>query len=104
VASHTIDTHYRFNMDNNWYIEPHVRYYQQQAAEFYRYSLVDGEAPEFVSADYRLGDLTATTFGAKVGFMLNGHANSVRLELYQQSGDESPSDVDAVIFQYNYSF
>jgi len=105
VASHTIDTHYRFNMDNNWYIEPHVRYYQQQAAEFYRYSLSNAEAiPEFVSADYRLGDLTATTFGAKVGFMLNGHANSVRLELYQQSGDESPSDVDAVIFQYNYSF
>lgn len=105
VASHTIDSHYRFNMSDNWYIEPHVRYYQQQEAEFYRYSLSNAEVtPEFVTADYRLGDMTATTIGAKVGFMAGGYANSVRLEMYQQSGDETPSDVDAIIFQYNIRF
>ncbi|MFT5592490.1 MAG: hypothetical protein ACI8SR_000849 [Oceanicoccus sp.] len=105
VASHTIDSHYRFNMSDNWYIEPHVRYYQQQEAEFYRYSLSNAEVtPEFVTADYRLGDMTATTIGAKVGFMAGGYANSVRLEMYQQSGDETPSNVDAIIFQYNIQF
>ena len=105
VASHTIDSHYRFNMDGGWYIEPHVRYYQQQEAEFYRYSISNTETiPQYISADYRLGDMTATTFGAKIGFMVNGHANSVRLEMYQQSGDNSPSDMDALIFQYNYQF
>ena len=36
--------------------------------------------------------------------MAGGYANSVRLEMYQQSGDESPSDVDALILQYNISF
>ncbi|GAA6134493.1 DUF3570 domain-containing protein [Oceaniserpentilla sp. 4NH20-0058] len=105
VSSHTIDTHYRFNMESNWYIEPHVRYYQQQAAEFYRYSLSNTEVvPEFVSADYRLGDMTAITVGAKLGFKVAGHANSVRLEFYQQSGDETPSEVDSLILQYNYQF
>ena len=105
VVSHTIDSHYRFNMSDNWYIEPHVRYYQQQEAEFYRYSLSNAEVtPEFVTADYRLGDMTATTIGAKVGFMAGGYANSVRLEMYQQSGDETPTDVDAIIFQYNIQF
>jgi len=92
-------------MDGGWYIEPHVRYYQQQEAEFYRYSISNTETiPQYISADYRLGDMTATTFGAKIGFMVNGHANSVRLEMYQQSGDNSPSDMDALIFQYNYQF
>jgi hypothetical protein len=105
VVSHTIDTHYRFNMSDNFYIEPHVRYYQQQEAEFYRYSISNTETtPEFITADYRLGDMTATTLGAKVGFMAGGYANSVRLDMYQQSGDESPSDVDALILQYNISF
>lgn len=105
VVSHTIDTHYRFNLSNNWYVEPHVRYYQQQAAEFYRYSITNTEAvPEYLSADYRLGDLTATTIGAKLGFMVGEHKNSVRLEMYQQSGDESPADMDALILQYNVSF
>lgn len=105
VVSHTIDSHYRFNLSNNWYVEPHVRYYQQQAAEFYRYSITQGEpVPEYLSADYRLGDLTATTLGAKLGFMVGEHKNSVRLEMYQQSGDESPADMDALILQYNISF
>lgn len=108
VVSHTIDTHYRFNMNEGLYIEPHVRYYQQQEAEFYRYSVTNTEvnsgAFEYLTADYRLGDMTATTIGAKVGFMAGGYANSVRLEMYQQSGDESPSDVDAIILQYNISF
>ncbi|MGR6872967.1 DUF3570 domain-containing protein [Pseudomonas sp. HK3] len=107
VVSHTIDTHYRFNMSDSWYIEPHVRYYQQSEADFYRYSISTAEQAsnlEYITADYRLGDMTATTIGAKVGFMAGGYGNSVRLEMYQQSGDESPSDVDALILQYNIRF
>jgi hypothetical protein len=105
VVSHTVDTHYRFNMSDSWYIEPHVRYYQQQEAEFYRYRLINTDVtPEYMTADYRLGNMTATTIGAKVGFMAGGYANSVRLEMYQQSGDESPADLDALILQYNIRF
>lgn len=105
VNSHTIDSHYRFNMASNWYLEPHVRYYKQKEAEFYRYRLLNTETiPKFVTADYRLGEMKATTIGIKIGFMLAGYANSVRLEMYQQSGDESPSDVDAIIAQYSMRF
>lgn len=108
VVSHTIDTHYRFNISPSFYLEPHVRYYDQQAAEFYRYNITNIEAqnlPENLSADYRLGNLTAITAGIKLGFLTpNGSPNSVRLEYYQQSGDNSPSDVDAMILQYNYRF
>jgi len=50
------------------YLQPHVRYYNQTAAKFYRHSLVAGEAlPEFVSGDYRVGSLEAVTGGSSTG-------------------------------------
>ena len=123
VVSHTLDFRYRFNLTNNQYIEPHVRYYSQQAAEFYRHSITESEANtqsygDYLSADYRLGDMIGTTLGLKWGFVTpGGHKSSVRLEYYQQTGDSNPDDaigiqqsqnlypdVDAYIFQYNYEF
>lgn len=115
VASHTLDFHYRHNMNDGFYVEPHVRYYSQDAAEFYYTSLNSAEAlPEFATADYRLGGMTATTLGIKVGFLTpDGNESSVRLEYYQQAADTNPKDVngvetqlgiDAVILQYNYRF
>lgn len=123
VVSHTLDFRYRFNLTNNQYIEPHVRYYSQQAAEFYRHSITESEADtqsygNYLSADYRLGDMIGTTLGLKWGFVTpGGHKSSVRLEYYQQTGDSNPDDaigiqqsqnlypdVDAYIFQYNYEF
>jgi len=123
VVSHTIDMRYRWNMSGTQYLEPHVRYYSQQAAEFYRHSITETEANsqsygEYLSADYRLGDMVGTTLGIKWGFVTSGgHKSSVRLEYYKQTGDSSPSDaigiqktqdlypdVDAFIFQYNYEF
>lgn len=106
VASHTIDTHYRFNLADNFYVEPHIRYYQQQEAEFYRYSITNAEVASItnITADYRLGNLTAQTIGAKLGFMAWDQKNSIRLEMYQQSGDEDPADLNALILQYTISF
>jgi len=106
ITSHTFDVRYRFNMASANYWEPHVRYYQQGEADFYRYSLSENEAlPAEVSADYRLADMTATTVGLKYGFTTpGGNQNSIRAELYQQSGDNDASSVDAFILQYNYKF
>ncbi|EAT10997.1 DUF3570 domain-containing protein [Bermanella marisrubri] len=106
ITSHTFDVRYRFNMTSANYWEPHVRYYQQGEADFYRYSLSENEAlPAEVSADYRLADMTATTVGLKYGFTTpGGNQNSIRAELYQQSGDNDASSVDAFILQYNYKF
>jgi len=121
VASSTIDMHYRFNL-KSWYLEPHVRYYRQQAADFYHTSITTTQATLLetsggdLTADYRLGDMAATTIGLKLGFLTpSGNKSSIRLEYYNQVGTASDiygvqssqdlvPDVDAVIMQYNYSF
>jgi len=119
IDSHTIDSRLRFNLSNGSYIQPHFRYYQQSAAEFYQPFLLDGEPlPQFASADYRLGEMTAYTLGLKYGMTLdNGNELGFRLEYYQQdpknSGFSEPGvlqeqdlypSVKAVIAQVSYSF
>ena len=119
VDSETVDVTYRWKLDNGYYLQPHYRYYQQSAADFYRYFLLDSEAiPQEVTADYRLGEMDAQTFGIKFGKTDRyGNDWSVRIEQYVQSGDGSPAaaigqlqnqnlfpDVEATIFQVNYSF
>jgi len=119
IDSHTVDVRYRWPIGSNGYLEPHFRYYMQSAADFYSLSLVDGEAlPEFVSADFRLGEFDAITLGAKYGWKTsNGNDMNVRLEFYQQSSsiagnqlignqvnqDNAP-DLNAIIFQFGYGF
>jgi hypothetical protein len=119
VDSNTFDFAYRFRLGEHYYIQPHLRYYQQSAADFYEYFLVDGASlPDEVTADYRLGEMDATTAGFKFGRDIDGrHSWSVRLEQYVQTGEGSPSeafgqlaqqdlypDVEATIVQFNYSF
>jgi len=118
IDSHTLDLKYRKNLGKERYLEPHLRLYQQSETDFYQHSLVSGNNPEFASADYRLGDFTATTLGLKYGMKFkNGNDFSIRGEYYLQTGDSSPSDaigvqrnqdlypdVDAIILQLNYSF
>ncbi len=117
IHSHTLDTHYRFNLSASFYLEPHLRFYQQQQADFYRHSITNSEiVPNFLSADYRLANMQANTIGVKLGFLTpSGHKSSVRFEYYQQTGNSHPSNalpnqknidlyptVEAYIFQYNY--
>lgn len=119
IDSHTFDFTYRYKIGSGYFFEPHLRFYEQTAAEFYRYFLLDSEAvPVFVSADYRLGDLDSMTVGFKFGRGIsNNQAWSARFEYYLQSGESSPSeaigqltqqdlfpDVEAYIVQFNYSF
>jgi opacity protein-like surface antigen len=118
IDSHTFVLRYRWPLGNA-YIEPHVRYYTQSEADFYRTSLVDGDPlPAHASADYRLGNFDAVTLGLKYGFTTRrGQRFSVRLESYQQRGSipdgqlfgnqvglvEYP-DLDALIVQFSYHF
>ncbi|WP_133471660.1 DUF3570 domain-containing protein [Paraglaciecola marina] len=119
INSHTIDSRLRFNLSDTSYIQPHFRYYQQEAAEFYTPFLNSGDSlPTYASSDYRLGEMTAVTLGLKYGQILsNGHEWGVRLEYYQQSPKNSGFDapgtlqnedlypsVKAVIAQLSYSF
>lgn len=119
IDSHTVDLHLRLPIGDTRYLEPHLRFYTQTAAEFYGISLVDGAPlPEYASADYRLGDFDAVTAGLKFGWQTSGGNDmSLRLEYYGQSGNVAKSDLiggqadreaypdmDAVILQYSYHF
>jgi len=119
IDSHTIDVRLRWPVGGDKYLEPHLRFYTQTAAEFYQLSLIDGDPlPEYASADYRLGDFDAITLGMKYGWKTGGGNDmNVRLELYRQSGNVSTSqlignqvgrdnypDLNAIIFQFGYKF
>ena len=119
IDSHTIDVRYRWPISDHHYIEPHLRWYSQSDAEFYRLSLVDGAAlPAFASSDYRLGEFDAITAGIKFGWKTRSENDlSVRIEWYQQMGavpsgqlignqalrDNYP-DLNALIVQFGYRF
>ena len=119
LSSHTADVKWRFAISDSWYLEPQFRYYQQAAAEFYvPFILQTEDMPQFASADYRIGKMTAYTLGAKFGTTLAaGNELSFRIALYQQTpqnnGDASPGvlknvelyeKVNAVMAQISYSF
>jgi hypothetical protein len=119
INSHTIDMNYRWNFAEKMYLQPHVRWYTQTEADFYRHNLVDGEVmPQEVSADYRLAEFDAITVGAKFGYLFTpDNELNFRVENYQQTGNVSSKDLvgiqsnydaypdlDAMIFQIGYSF
>ncbi len=119
IDSHTVDLRLRWPFGGDSYLEPHLRFYTQSAADFYRLSLTDGDPlPEYTSADHRLGDFDAITAGLKYGWKTSGGNDmNVRLELYTQSGDVPSSqlignqvgrdnypDLQAIIFQFGYQF
>jgi hypothetical protein len=119
VDSHTLETRLRLPLGGSSYLEPHVRYYQQTAASFYRYSLPDAAPlPEFASADARLADMSAFTVGLKYGHVTaGGNEWNARLEFYRQTakaphevlignqlGNAQMPDFNAVILQFGYHF
>jgi hypothetical protein len=118
VRSHTAELRLRYGIGAG-YLEPHVRYYRQTAADFYQRYLLQGAAlPDYASADYRLGSFTGKTVGLEYGRTLaSGHKFTVRGEYYWQTGEGHPADapaglsgydlfptVDAMIVQVGYSF
>ncbi len=119
IDSHTIDLRYRWPIGDRSYLEPHLRFYTQTEADFYRLSLDDSVAlPAFASSDYRMGNFDGTTVGLKYGWKTrNDNEMSVRVEWYMQSGtvpadqvignqagrDNYP-DLNALIAQFSYRF
>jgi hypothetical protein len=119
IHSHTVDARWRQPIGDSWYVQPHLRYYTQSAAEFYRPYLRNGDPlPDHATADYRLGEMDGTTLGLKVGRPYeNDREWSVRVEYYKQSGRAPPGatfgslegldlfpTVDALISQVEFRF
>jgi hypothetical protein len=119
IRSQTAELRYRWNISDRSYLEPHLRWYTQTAADFYRTVLFAGDPlPQFASADFRLAENQAYTAGFKFGRRSDRGEFSVRLEYYHQKGDPSPGaavgdlagfpelvpPLDAVIAQFGYKF
>jgi len=119
IDSHTVDLRFRWPLGSSKYLEPHLRFYTQTEAEFYKLSLDGGAAlPTYASSDYRLGNFDAITAGFKYGWKTRNESDmSVRVELYQQSGSipagqiignqagrDNYPDLNALIVQFSYRF
>ena len=119
VDSHTLELRYRWSFGGERYLQPHLRFYQQTAAEFYRTVLFDGAPlPAYATADHRLGEFDGLTVGLKYGqATARGGEWSARIEYYTQTGNASPGsavgalanfdlypDLNALIAQFNYKF
>jgi hypothetical protein len=118
VHAHTVDGSYRWNISDTLYLRPRFRFHHQSAADFYRRELLaDEPLPVHASADYRVGELSAYTSGAKIGWRVADEQEvSLRVEYYYQdvttpdepipislnSFDLTPA-VDAWIVQLSYS-
>lgn len=129
VSSTTLDARYRWAVSPTWYVEPHLRWYSQTEADFYKPYLLEGRdvtlsgttATALVteaSSDPRLGAFDATTVGVKVGYLL-GRDNelSLRVEQYDQkasapaapatgdlAGQKMMPDTSATMLTVGYSF
>jgi hypothetical protein len=103
VTSISADLRYRYMLPGGAYVEPHARYYQQGAANFFNYYLVNGQAmPEYASADTRLAKFNALTYGLKVGLpMEQGSEFNIRVEYYDQRGNGSPAFAIGQLRQQN---
>ena len=119
VKSHTLDMKYRYELAAS-YLQPHVRYYTQSAADFYTHNLVLGtdidlagnSLIDYASHDYRLAESQTMTLGLKYGMPVGEDSEfSVRSEIITQTvndgavpvGQETP-DLTAIMLQVNYSF
>lgn len=103
VVSKTAELSERINLGQRSYIEPSARWYEQSAANFFRYYLTNAQAlPGFASADTRLNAFTSTTFGLKYGLRI-----TPRTELdfsggyYRQIGNGHPADAIGQLKQQN---
>ncbi|VAX28891.1 FIG01057804: hypothetical protein [hydrothermal vent metagenome] len=119
ILSHTLDLTYRLKFKEKHFLEPHIRYYQQTEADFYRVGVsTNAPLPAEVSADYRLAAFTGITVGFSYGWDFRDESSLlVRLEYYMQDGDASHDtaigfqknqdlfpDMQATIIQIQYSF
>lgn len=86
VRSHTIDLFFLMNLKAGRSIQPHLRWYHQGAADFYRAYLVEGEPlPAEASADYRLAAFNAITVGLQYAFKVyQEHTLKITAEYYKQ--------------------
>ncbi len=124
ITSHTVDFKYRLKTSDNTFWQPHIRFYQQSEAEFYKPFYISGtdviptagDDTKFATADYRLSEMTTTTLGIEYGHVYKDRGWSMAVEYYLQTPSEPDNkpvnlqsqvlspEVDALMFRFNYDF
>jgi hypothetical protein len=83
-------------------VEPHYRWYRQSEANFHNYYLLQGHTlPSHASADSRLAEFDAHTFGLRYVFPLGGGNLSLTGEYYTQNSKRGPPNAVGILSQYN---
>jgi hypothetical protein len=103
TKSKTVDFFYHLPLPGGHALQPHVRWYRQTAADFYRsYLLQNSPLPTYASADYRLAPFHALTLGLEYLFPIaEGEHLSVSAEYYRQFGDLSPPSSLGILSRSN---
>jgi len=109
IVSNTLDFRLKFRYESGFFIEPHIRLYDQTAANFYLFSIdqdiygISG-FPEYASADYRLDEFEATTYGVNFGKNFPGKGKlRIRLEQIEWNYANSLFDTnEALVVQVSY--
>lgn len=94
VTSHTLSTSIKYDLGRTGALEPRARWYHQNRARFSRPFLVDGAPrPNFVSADARLADFDAFSYGLTYSVPTSRSSRLVlSADFYTQRGDRSPPE------------
>jgi hypothetical protein len=94
VNSHTVDAFYRQQLGRGNSLQPHIRWYRQTEADFYRLYLLDGSPlPQYASADSRLAAFDAYTVGLQYALPIGQDSHiTFTGEYYTQQGDSSPPE------------
>ncbi len=127
IQSNTLDAKYHWVAGEKFYVEPHLRWYSQTEADFYKPYLREGVDVSVgtldpllsaASADSRLGAFDALTYGVKFGYALGKDSEvNFRVEQYTQTannvnapasgdlaGQDIVPDLKAMWLQFGYSF
>ena len=103
ITSHTADVSLRLPVGGEHYLEPHFRWYRQSEADFYAPYIIDGQAfPDHASADSRLAEFDAYTYGLRYAFpVATGFRMSLTAEYYTQKGKRAPPEDFGVLSRYD---
>ena len=72
IGADTYDVSYHLKLGEHFYMVPHYRLSQQSRADFFVAGLDQSQPlPQYASADYRLGDMTTTTYGGMIAYRLS---------------------------------